>query len=619
MSIWNSFLQSSQVFAIQWADKQCQLIAETTPNVTNFLSNDAIHAKNFDSIILNQSEKLQRQQKICHLHNLQQPIEIDTYAINGKQNGILYVTEEIIATSASAYTSIFTRMDRLVQKNQQLEEVRDRLELVLGGTRLGMWDWNPQTNDVVFDERWAEMLGLRLADLTQTLSDWQDRVHPDDIEQCFADISAHIDGKVSFYENTHRMRHSDGSWRYILDRGKVVKRDADGKPIRFTGTHTDVTELKMAEQQAKNALSARSRFFAKMSHEIRTPLHGILGTADILSRRQLSAADKQLVNVINDSGELLQNLLNDILDVAKLEEDAVELTIRPANLMPILTSTFKLFGQQARKKGLAYRFFNKIDHATVMINTDTSRLKQILSNTISNAIKFTDAGHVSLEVAQVDNQTVIRISDSGRGIQDTLSIFNPYKQEGTERSKSMGTGLGLSIVKHLCEKLAIDIQVNSTLGEGSVFEFRLGAEHILDLHTHAPPIPVREVEANLSLHNALVVDDNEINLFIAKTLLEEFFTTVDTALSGQLAIEMVNSETPYDVIFMDLNMPEMDGIEAIQRIQELTIERMPQIIAQTADATEEAKLLFEHNSVSQVITKPFTREKLIEVLNKLSH
>lgn len=126
-------------------------------------------------------------------------------------------------------------------------EQKERLSLVLEGTALGLWDWNPQTNDVVFDERWAQMLGYKLSEIEPSLESWESRVHPDDIEGCFKDITRHIEGKTNFYNNIHRMKHKNGTWRYILDRGKIVERDLNGNPIRFTGTHTDVTELKEAE------------------------------------------------------------------------------------------------------------------------------------------------------------------------------------------------------------------------------------------------------------------------------------------------------------------------------------------------------------------------------------
>jgi len=155
---------------------------------------------------------------------------------------------------------IFDQTETVVQSQ--------RFELVLEGTALGLWDWNPQTNEVVFDERWANMLGFSLDEIEPSLKSWESRVHPDDLQACYADIQAHIEGKVALYENIHRMMHKDGKWRYILDRGKVVERDAQGEPIRFTGTHTDVTALKEAElalKQSNAELERQNRYITQLA------------------------------------------------------------------------------------------------------------------------------------------------------------------------------------------------------------------------------------------------------------------------------------------------------------------------------------------------------------------
>jgi len=142
------------------------------------------------------------------------------------------------------------RIEISKEQFDKLTEERERFKLVLEGTRLGMWDWNPMTNDVVFDEYWCEMLGYELGEIKNELTEWSSRVHPDDITQCFSDIQKHIDGEVDFYENVHRMKHKDGTWRYILDRGRIMKRDYEGNVIRFTGTHTDITKEREATLRA---------------------------------------------------------------------------------------------------------------------------------------------------------------------------------------------------------------------------------------------------------------------------------------------------------------------------------------------------------------------------------
>ncbi len=156
-------------------------------------------------------------------------------------------------------------MSFITKTPENLATVKERLELVLSCANVGMWDWNPQTNEVVFDDRWAEMLGLVPSELTQTLDDWSLRVHPNDLQSCFDDIADHIEGRSPTYANTHRMRHKNGSWVYILDQGRVTERDAKGRPIRFTGTHTDVTAIIESQRKASEALEMRDLFFAQIS------------------------------------------------------------------------------------------------------------------------------------------------------------------------------------------------------------------------------------------------------------------------------------------------------------------------------------------------------------------
>lgn len=611
----NSFANSHTSFAIEWADIECSKVGAYSTNINAFLCPDKLSREGFSFFIVHDDAREIRDSKLKSIKQL--PMSIGHYSISGHPDSIHFVTEEIVVDEFNKRFSIFTDITDLVQENHNLKETSERLDLVLRGTNLGMWDWNPQTNEVVFDQRWAEMLGVNLSNLTLTLKDWVDRVHEDDIEECFADINAHVEGKTKNYENTHRMKHADGTWRYILDRGEVVKRDDNGKPIRFTGTHTDVTELKLAEESAKSALAARNQFFARMSHEIRTPLHGILGTVDILTRKNLPKETKHLVNIINESSEILERLLNDLLDVAKIEDGELQLAVREVDILPVIKNVFKLYGQRAKSKGLSYQFRNNTDRNTLLVNTDAARVNQILSNIISNAIKFTNDGHVSLDIYITNNKLIVSVSDTGMGIEDTNTVFEPYVQEGNQYSKVMGTGLGLSIVKNLSERLGIALSLDSKIGKGSTFAFDLGSVLNSTIDENEKRTQCVTEQLSSKFKNALVVDDNEINLFIAKTMLDEFFEQVDFVLSGSEAIKQVQEKQYYDIVFMDLNMPLMDGIETSRRIQCLKLEKMPIIVAQTADATEESRALLEQENVKEVITKPFTKIKFIDLLNKL--
>ena len=607
----------SHLFAIKWADKHCSYIEYTSKNTVKFIDLAAdvhLEQSDFNLFIEKPSDIEVRRTAIQTLQNTHKARL--TYPVRGI-NGTIYLLEEIVLDENGDYVSVFTEITALARQRDEFSQVSNRLSLVLEGTRLGMWDWNPQTNDVVFDERWANMLGLKLSDLTQTLSDWQDRVHPDDIDGCFKDIQAHIDGTVDFYENTHRMKHADGTWRYILDRGKVVLRDSDGNPTRFTGTHTDVTALKHAEAQALHALSVRNTFFARMSHEIRTPLHGILGTADYLSRKRLPDDITRHIDNINKSGDLLKSLIDDILDISKLEEDALCVMRDELDVIPILKNTFLLFEDKALSKNLIYTFHNLTEEHSVFINIDKIRLNQIMSNLLSNALKFTDEGHVTLAAKIENERLLVSVSDSGIGIKDTHSIFNPYVQEGAAESKTQGTGLGLAIVKALCEKLDIALSVTSQVGSGTVFSLVLGEVIRGERQISEDSKQVDSITPEIRKSKILVVDDNEINTIVAKTLLEEHVSYVDVTTSGRQAIKEVQANH-YDIIFMDVNMPEMDGVETTKKIEALALPYSPIIVAQTADAISDVLQKFASTRVKHVITKPFCHEKLAALLSKIT-
>lgn len=507
-------------------------------------------------------------------------------------------------------------MENSLNSTQDLESTKRRLELVLQGTRLGMWDWNPQTDEVHFDERWANMLGVAVKDLSMTLEDWTSRVHPDDIEGCFADIQTHIDGKVNFYENTHRMMHSDGRWRYILDRGQVMERDAEGKPTRFTGTHTDVTILKEAELTANKALADRDRFFSQISHELRTPLHGILGTTDHLLRNRNDAETQRYLEVIQYSGDTLLSLLNDLLEISKISAGAIEVHAEPMDVLEIANRTLSLFASQADDNDLEVSCINHTGKSELFVDSDKHRLSQIFSNLISNAIKFTDKGCITVEFSDQQGELVCQLRDTGVGIEDPARVFDEYTQEirGQSLKGIQGTGLGLFIVKSLCELLGIGITCASKLHEGTVFTLRLGK--LLVNHVPQPECANAKDVSELRFKKVLLVDDNTINLMIGEVMLAEMLHQVVSCDSGEQALRHIQEEGDYDLVMLDINMPEMDGYELARRIRQLE-GVTPVLLAQTADVMNQHPEKLKHLGFDGCISKPFEYDRLREILGKL--
>lgn len=544
-------------------------------------------------------------------------VHVPVYKVHLANKQSIYIREEVVLEDPDHPVSFLTDVTEQSLKAKIAERTQNRLELVLQGTRLGMWDWNPQTNDVVFDDRWAEMLGLKLQDLTQTLDDWQSRVHPEDIEQCFADITAHIEGKVDFYENLHRMMHTDGEWRYILDRGKVVERDEDGNPIRFTGTHTDVTALKLAELRAKDALQARNRFFANMSHELRTPLHGILNIAEFgLDEDAIEDKNTALQRIVG-STKLLSNIVNDILDFSKIEAGKLDIEHIELNLRELVNSVTTPLQQLAFNKGV--EVISVVDErVSNKLIGDPVRVTQILNNLCSNAIKFTERGRVEIRVSllsggKLKQQIKFEVIDTGVGISEQAQkrLFEEFHQADSSTSRRYGgTGLGLSICTKLSEMINGELTFSSELGKGSVFcylqSFDIAAQDTLSA------TPTEKI--NLLGCRVLVAEDNKVNQVIVRKMLESHNAEVHMTEHGQACFDYF-CEHEVDLIFMDIQMPHMDGITATKKIRALAKGSQVPIIAMTANTMKEDIEHYLEVGMDGYLTKPFDKDKLNRLLN----
>ena len=495
---------------------------------------------------------------------------------------------------------------------------QERLKLVLDSTRLGMWDWNPQTNEVVFDQNWAAMLGLTLADLTMSLEDWSSRVHPDDMEKCMADIQAHLNGEVDFYENLHRMKHADGHWVYILDRGKVVEFDADGKPLRFTGTHADVTPLKNAEFAASLATKAKDRFFSTMSHELRAPIHAMLGVLEHVQKLESDAELRQKLGLVKDSGQHLLLLVNDILDIAKLHQSEIKLQLSTFDLVELVQYVVNLFRYRAREKHLELSSDVAEDMHVLWVETDRARLSQILINLVSNAIKFTHQGEVTLRLKRSQRGIELSVVDTGRGIADVNKIFQPYysKEQEDVYGAMASTGLGLSISQELAKLLNISMSVQSVVDQGSTFSLLLPSSIIRQPKLVEardiinPPTPDLWPQKTI-----VVVDDVPVNRMLLSLMLESTPAKVIVAEDSAQVLAMLKS-TPVDIVLTDLHMPDMDGIQLTQAIAKLNLVSQPVVIIASADRKADVWDSCRNAGAQAYLEKPFNETQLLSILQQ---
>ena len=350
-------------------------------------------------------------------------------------------------------------------------------------------------------------------------------------------------------------------------------------------------ELKQARDRAEEMSQAKGEFLANMSHEIRTPMNGVIGTLQLLSDTDLGSAQQEYVDTAHKSAQSLMTILNDILDLSKIEAGKLNIELIPLELREIVTELITLHTMTADEK--AIELVADIDEKipNILIG-DPTRIRQILANLISNALKFTEKGHVLVRVRLVssdDNNAMVsfEVEDTGVGIEDHVKdkLFNEFTQaDGSTTRKYGGTGLGLAIVRQLVEMMHGEFGVDSKPGEGSTFWFRIPLEISSEQILKQPGEFEQEFKGTLSGH-ILLVEDNPINQMIAQKMLEKIGLESTLAHDGQQALNMLEQNT-YDAVLMDCQMPVLDGFEATRRIREQEALKTLPVIAMTANVME---------------------------------
>jgi signal transduction histidine kinase/DNA-binding NarL/FixJ family response regulator/HPt (histidine-containing phosphotransfer) domain-containing protein len=377
-------------------------------------------------------------------------------------------------------------------------------------------------------------------------------------------------------------------------------------------------EIAKLKEAAESASLSKSNFLANMSHEIRTPMNAIIGMTDMLMHSKLSARDAQCVSDINTSARSLLSIINEILDLAKIESGKAELCPVHYDFRSLVDNVVSMFTYAAKNKSLEFAFESEGELPEYQYGDDV-KLRQMLNNICGNAVKFTEKGGVSLKVitSQKDGTITFEIKDTGMGIKgsDIPIVFNAFEQSKSEKNrKIVGTGLGLAISRAFAEMMGGHITLESEYGAGSIFR-------VVIPQVAGDAAQVEKEEGSLQVQtmsapgvSALVVDDNEFNLKVAQGLLELFEIDAKTALSGKQSIEMIQNED-FDIVFMDHMMPEMDGIETVEQIRGLGGKYADiKIIALTANAIQGAREMFLENGFDGFLSKPIEIPLLARIL-----
>jgi len=534
------------------------------------------------------------------------------------------------------------RTAELAARTQELSVAEERLRLALEATSDGLWDWNIQTGENYCSPSYFRMLHLEPAQFEPTTqSCWLALLHPEDRDRAPRDAMEKL-STVGHYELEFRMCTGEGEYRWILSRGTLVERAPDGSPLRAIGTHQDITERKLAEREIRElnatlenkvqertaqlavASKAKSEFLANMSHEIRTPLNAILGLTQLMERGELAPEQRDLLVKITDAGESLLRLLNDVLDLSKVEAGQLKLEQQSFEIGRVMRRLENLLAPGARERGLRFEV-HPPETGLGRLLGDPFRLGQVLSNLAGNAIKFTQQGSVVVSVSVV-SQTArsvrlrFQIEDTGIGISPEVMtrLFNPFTQADASTTRRFGgTGLGLSISKRLVEMMQGQMGVTSQEGEGSLFWFELTLERVQE---RSEPLaarisPASGKVARLPGLRVLAVDDNRINRFMLERLLKEEGAAVTSRVDGQQAVQTLSADpNEWDVVLMDIQMPVMDGLAATRALRENPVTAGIPVIALTAGALPEERDAALAAGMNAFLTKPLNMEQLLVVL-----
>jgi len=539
--------------------------------------------------------------------------------------------------------------------NINIELQLAKLNLVVQATKIGLWDMEVVRDDPInpnnkfsWSDEFRHMLNFTDEnDFPNVLSSWSDLLHPEDKEKTLNAFLNHLldtTGKTP-YNVEYRLKRKTGEYAYYRASGETI-RDENGNAIRVAGALMDITdtknmlmEMERQKEAAEAANRAKTTFLNTMSHEIRTPMNAIIGMTMIGKSTNDINQKNHALDKIEDASSHLLGVINDVLDMAKIEASKMELSSVEYNFEKMLHKTLTI---------IHFRVDEKHQHLTANIDSniprfltgDDQRLAQVITNLLSNAVKFTpENGNIHLEVSLLNEtdgicELQIEVADDGIGIspehQDRL--FNAFEQaeSGTNR-KYGGTGLGLAISKRIVELMGGRIWVESELGKGSKFIFVIKLQHgtknpdsMISSQINDVCLNMEETKENKGMiegefigRTLLFAEDVEINREILITLLESTGITIDCAENGKEAVDKISaSPEKYDIVFMDIQMPIMDGLEATRQIRKLPkCERgQLQIIAMTANVFKEDVEACLAAGMDDHLSKPLDIDKVLEKL-----
>lgn len=533
----------------------------------------------------------------------------------------------------------------LSQENihRKLKASRQQFQMAMNAASYGLWEMNIPEQRTYVSSSYFAMLGYTQTTENEYRDINVDNVHIDDKHTVInngKNLAAGIITEVN-YESRHIAQ--DGSIKWILTRGRVIKWDETGNPLRAMGTVSDITDLKkpqtdlqLAYQQAEAARIAKGEFLARMSHEIRTPMNAIIGMSYMLLKSELNPQQRHYIDDIDKAAKSLLQIIDDILDFSKIEAGKLDIENHNFNIRKHTERVCHRYFNLAHEKGLSFSVH--IDPSVPhLLQADSTRIRQVLINLLNNAFKFTNRGSVSVDVVCISKEDKVRliefkVEDTGIGLSEEKisSLFDPFTQADGSRTRQYGgTGLGLAISKLLVEKMEGKVNVQSHINQGSVFSFTVKCrattrkskndqtqiQHDKRIDGHS-----NTTSPALGKLRILLAEDNKVNQKVAVGMLRHLGADTTIANNGTEAVYIMKAcqAGEFDLILMDIEMPYMGGFEATAAIRRIIRHKSVPIIAMTAHIVDGQLQRYLDSGMNDCISKPISPPDLEQVLQSNS-
>lgn len=533
-------------------------------------------------------------------------------------------------------SSVHRESNSRLLAEEALDETRDRLQLAVEAAGLALWDWQLPSDQVFLTARWGEMLGDIAMDGYWDTKVLRERTHPDDRGPLKIVTQDLLSGRKSRGVVQFRVRSADG-WMWVETHGMVAEHDSTGRPIRLMGTHADISERKQVEVEslqarelAEQASRTKSEFLANISHEVRTPLNALMGLTRLLMDSRLDEEQRSWLDLMDSSAHSLLGLLNDVLDLSRIEAGKLDIEKVPFRLHETLEELSTLYAGQAHAKSMKWTL-QLASNLPNMVEGDPGRLRQVLANLLSNALKFTPKGgeiRVSAELADgAPGQRLLKlqVQDSGVGIakDHQATIFDAFTQADASTARRFGgSGLGLAICAKLTRLMGGQIELASELGQGSTFTVTLPL-HEPAANNDDPksaPAELQELaraDERFSGMTVLVAEDHPVNELLINQLLKRLGCQVRNARDGEQAVQLW-MQGGVDLVLMDVQMPGTNGLQATRKIREQEIlqgKRHTPIVAVTANAMKGDREACLAAGVDGYTPKPVSPQALIRAMD----